>query len=51
MTPRPVKKTEDRQTELIQFSCTKAEILALAKEHGISQHTVYVRLAVLGRIQ
>jgi len=54
MNPRPTKKPEDRQSELIQFSCTKsekAEILALAKEHGINQHTVFVRLASLGRIQ
>jgi hypothetical protein len=54
MNPRPVKKPEDRQTELIQFSCTKkekAEIQALAKQHGINQYTVFVRLASLGRIQ
>ena len=54
MNPRPTKKPEDKQVASMRIGCTKeelAEVKALAKEHGISQYTVYVRLAALGIIQ
>ena len=54
MNARPVKAPEEKQTSVIRFTCTKEEekeIRALAKAHGINQHSVFARLATLGRIQ
>jgi hypothetical protein len=54
MNPRPLKKPEERQSSTVAFTCTKDEVTelkALAKAHGFNQHTVFARLASLGRIQ
>ena len=51
---RPFKDEEDRQTEVVQFKCTKQEkkeVIALAKAHGINQFSVFCRLASLGIVQ
>ena len=48
------KTDDEKQTSRIGFTCTKDEeatIRALAKAHGINQHSVFVRLASLGIIQ
>jgi len=47
------KTDEDKQTARFGFTCTETEakeIRALAKAHGINQHSVFVRLACLGII-
>ena len=54
MNARPFKAQEEKQTSKVAFTCTKdeeKEIRALAKAHGFNQHTVFARLATLGRIQ
>ena len=47
------KNEDEKQTARFGFTCTEAEakeIRALAKAHGISQHSVFIRLACLGII-
>jgi hypothetical protein len=54
MNARPRKQKNDIQSSRVVFTCTKAEekeIRALAKAHGFNQHSVFARLACLGRIQ